>query len=67
MECKYAMFLSYPELHKSFIVVGKTEGRYCPGEDKKVECFERIILGTLPYFRKHFKKYLQMDCRSMNK
>jgi hypothetical protein len=32
---KYALFLSYPELHKSFIEVGKTEGRYCPGEDNK--------------------------------
>jgi hypothetical protein len=35
MECKYAMFLSYLELHKGFIVVGNVEGRHCPGEDNK--------------------------------
>jgi hypothetical protein len=35
MECKYALFLLYLELHKDFLAVGKTEGRYCPGEDNK--------------------------------
>jgi hypothetical protein len=35
MECKYALFLSYLELHKGFLAVGKTEGRYCPIEDNK--------------------------------
>ena len=52
MECKYALFLSYLELHKSFLAVGKTEGRYYP---IKVECLERIILRTLPYFQKNLK------------
>ena len=52
MECKYALLLSYLELHKSFLAVGKTEGRYCP---IKVECLERIILRTLPYFQKNLK------------
>ena len=33
MECKYALFLFYLELHKSFVVVGKTDGRYCHGEE----------------------------------
>ena len=55
------------KLHKSFVVVGKTEGIYCPGKEIQVECLERVILGTLPYFQKSFKKYLQMDCRSMSK
>ena len=27
--------LSYLELHKGFLAIGKTEGRYCPGEDNK--------------------------------
>ena len=35
IECKYALFLPYLELHKGFLAVGKTEGRYCPGEDNK--------------------------------
>ena len=35
MECKYAQFLSYLELHKGFLAVGKTKGRYYPGEDNK--------------------------------
>ena len=35
MECTYAMFLSYLELHKGFLAVGEIEGRYCPGEDNK--------------------------------
>ena len=52
------------KLHKSFVVVGKTEGIYCPGKEIQVECLKRVILGTLPYFQKSFKKYLQMDCRS---
>ena len=31
MPCSYPTF----ELHKGFLVVGKTEGRYCPDEDNK--------------------------------
>ena len=33
MECKYALFLSYLELHKSFVVVEKIKGKYCPGKE----------------------------------
>jgi hypothetical protein len=67
MECKYAPFLSYLELHKSFVVVGEINGEYCSGKEIQVECLERVILGTLPYFQKKIKKYLQMDCGSMSK
>ena len=55
MECKYALFLPFLSSTKDLYRVGKTEARYWPGEDIKVECFERIILGTLPYFRKFIK------------
>ena len=33
MECKYALFLSYLELHKGFLAVGKTEGKNCHGKE----------------------------------
>jgi len=59
MKCKYAPFLSYLELHKSFVVVGNIKGSYCPGKEIQVECLERVILETLPCFQKSFKKYLR--------
>ena len=55
------------KLHKSFVVVREIKGKYYPGKEIQVECLERVILGTLPYFQKSFKKYLQMDCGSMSK
>ena len=45
----------------------KIKGRYCPGKEIQDECLERVILGALPCFQNSFKKYLQMDCGSMNK
>ena len=57
MECKYALFLSYPELNKSFIyIVGKTESRYCPGEDSKRWVLQENHLGNFAIFSKNFKK-----------
>ena len=56
-----------PWAPQRLVVVGKIKGRYCPGKEIQDECLERVILGTLPYFQKSFKKYLQMDCRSMSK
>ena len=50
------MFLSYLELHKSFVVVGKIKGKYCPGKEIQDECLQRVILGALPCFQKSFKK-----------
>ena len=67
IECKYALFLSYLELYKNFIVVGEIKGKYCPGKEIQVECLERVILRTLPCFQKSFLKYIQMDCGSMSK
>ena len=59
--------LILPWAPQRLVVVGKIEGKYCPGKKIQVECLERVILGTLPYFQKSFKKYLQIDCESMSK
>ena len=56
-----------PWAPQRLIAVGKIKGKYYPGKEIQVECLERVILGTLPCFQKLFKKYLQMDCRSMSK
>ena len=57
MECKYALFLSYPELNKSFLyIVRKTESRYCPGEDSKRWVLQENHLGNFAIFSKNFKK-----------
>ena len=56
MECKYALFLSYPELHKSFIVVGKTKGRYCPDEDNKSWVLRENHLGNFAIFSNTLQK-----------
>ena len=51
------------------VVVGKIKGKHCPGKEIQDECLKRVILGALPCFQKKNpkKKYLQMDCGSMNK
>ena len=56
MECKYALFLPYLELHKGFLVVGKTEGRYCPGEDNKSWVPRESHPGNFAMFSKIFQK-----------
>ena len=56
MKCKYALFLSYLELHKSFLVVGKIEGRYCPGEDNKSWVPRESHPGNFAMFSKIFQK-----------
>ena len=56
MECKYAMFLPYLELHKGFSLVGKTEGRYCPGEDNKSWVPRESHPGNFAMFSKTFQK-----------
>ena len=56
IECKYAMFLSYPELHKSFIEVWKTEGKYCHGEDNKSWVLRESHLGNFSTFLKILQK-----------
>ena len=43
------------------VVVGKIEGRYCPGKEIQVECLERVILGTLPYFSKKIFQKVSLD------
>ena len=55
MECKYALFLFILELHKGFLAVGKTEGRYCPGEDSKSWVLRENHLGNLAMFSKIFQ------------
>ena len=55
IECKYALFLSYLELHKGFLAVGKTEGRYCPGEDNKIWVPRESHLGDFAMFSKIFQ------------
>ena len=68
MECKYALFLPYLELHKGFLAVEKTEGKYCPGEDNKSWVPRESRPGNFAmFFQKSFKISVQMDCRSMNK
>ena len=59
--------LILPSAPQRLIVVGKIKGKYCPCKEIQVECLKRVILRTLPCFQKSFKKYLQMDCRSLSK
>ena len=59
--------LILPWAPQRLVVVGRIKGRYCPGKEIQNECLERVILGALPCFQKSLKKYLQMDCGSMNK
>ena len=50
------------------LAVGKTEGRYCPGEDNKSWVPRESHPGNSAKFsKKSFKKHLQMDWRSRNK
>ena len=56
-----------PWAPQRLVVVGKIKGKHCPGKEIQDECLERVILGALPCFQNSFKKYLQMDCGSMNK
>ena len=56
-----------PWAPQRLIAVGKIKGKYCPGKEIQDEYLERVILGALPCFQKSFKKYLQMDCRSLSK
>ena len=57
-----------PWAPQRIIAVGKIKGKHCPGKEIQDECLERVILGALPCFQKSFKKkYIQMDCGSMNK
>ena len=60
-------YLILPWAPQRLVVVGRIKGRYCPSKKIQDECLERVILGALPYFQKSFKKYLQMDYRSMSK
>ena len=54
---EYKCARSYPTLApQRLVVVGKIKDRYRPGKEIQVECLERVILGTLPYFQKSFKK-----------
>ena len=59
--------LILPWAPQRLVIVGKIKGRYCRGKEIQDECLERVILGALPCFQNSFKKYLQMDCGSMNK
>ena len=59
--------LILPWAPQRLVVVGRIKGRHCPGKKIQDECLESVILGALPCFQKTFKKYLQMDCGSMNK
>ena len=60
-------YLILPWAPQRLVVVGRIKGRYCPSKKIQDECLERVILGVLPCFQKSLKKYLQMDCGSMNK
>ena len=56
MKCKYALFLSYLELHKGFLAVGKTEGRYCPGNKIQDERLKRELSWELCHVFKNLSK-----------
>ena len=56
MECKYALFLSYIELQKSFVVVGEIKGSYCSGEDNKSWVPRESHPGNFAMFSKIFQK-----------
>ena len=60
--------LILPWAPQRLVVVGKTEGRYCPGGDNKSWVPRESHPGKFAMVsKKSFKKYLQMDCRSMSK
>ena len=56
MKCKYALFLSYLELHKSFVVVGKIKVSYCPGKKKTSWVPRESYPGNFAMFSKIFQK-----------
>ena len=65
-----SMPCSYPTLSstKALFAIGKIEGRYCPGEDNKNWVLRENHFGELSrVFENPLQKYLQMDCRFMNK
>ena len=66
MECKNALFLSYTELHKSFIEVGKAEGRYCPGEDNKSWVLRENHLGNFAIISKKIIQKVSPDGLQIN-
>jgi len=60
----------YPTLSstKDLSTIGKTEGRYCPGEDNKSWVLRENHFWELSHvFENLLQKYLQINCRSMNK
>ena len=52
----HTLFLSYLELHKGYLAVGMTEGRYCPGEDNKSWVPRESHPGNFAMFSKIFQK-----------
>ena len=68
MECKYALLLSYLELHKKLCSSRKDRRQILPWWGKyKLSASRESSWELCHVFKKSFKKYLQMDCGSMSK